>query len=52
MSVPVYDRPSLAERTETQDRRYGNKERHNSLENGGNRHANSPLLDLPITQEL
>jgi hypothetical protein len=50
MSVPVYDRPSVAERTEAQDLGYGDKERYNSLENGGSRYANSPLLDLPIRQ--
>jgi hypothetical protein len=50
MSVPVYDRPSVAERTEAQDRGYGDKERYNSPENGGSRYADSPLLDLPIRQ--
>jgi len=52
MSVSVYDRPSVAERTEAQDRGYGDKERYNPLENGGSRHTNSPLLDLPIRQLL
>ena len=33
MSVLVFDRPSVAERTEAQDRGYGDKERYNSLEN-------------------
>jgi hypothetical protein len=52
MSVPVYDRPSVAGQTEAQNRAYGDKDRYNSLENGGSRYANSPLLDLPIRQLL
>jgi hypothetical protein len=52
MSVPIFDRPSVAERTEAQHRGYGDKERYNSLENGGSRYANSPLLDLPIRQVM
>jgi len=50
MSAPVHDRQSVAGQTEAQDRPYGDKDRYNSLENGGSRYANSPLLDLPIRQ--
>ena len=51
MFVPVYDRPSVAEPTEAQDRAVmESRERYNSPKNADAGYANSPLLDLPIRQ--